>query len=370
MKRRDFAIDTSHKEKKVKILVTGGAGFIGSAVIRKILRESNDSVVNVDKLTYAGNLESLSEVVDEMHLRTRYAFEQADICDGEKMRQIFATHKPDIVMHLAAESHVDRSIDGPGEFIQTNIVGTFQLLQAARNYYQELGEEQKRRFRLHHISTDEVYGSLGASGFFLETTPYSPNSPYSASKASSDHLVRSWKETFGLPTVVTNCSNNYGPYQFPEKLIPLMVLNGLEGKPLPVYGKGENIRDWLYVDDHAEALLLVAKKGKVGETYNIGGNCEKTNLEVVHTICDLLDEISPNPKIGARRALIKYVTDRPGHDMRYAIDATKIKNELGFAPKESFASGIEKTVRWYLEHASWVKRVQDGSYHRERLGLG
>jgi dTDP-glucose 4,6-dehydratase len=354
----------------MKILVTGGAGFIGSAVIRKILRESNDSVVNVDALTYAGNLDSLTEVTEDPKYKERYAFEQADICNADRLRQIFTQHKPDIVMHLAAESHVDRSIDGPGQFIQTNIVGTFNMLQAARNYWNELPQDKKQSFRFHHISTDEVYGSLGATGLFMETTPYHPNSPYSASKASSDHLVRAWKETFGLPTVVTNCSNNYGPYQFPEKLIPLVTLNGLEGKTLPVYGKGDNIRDWLFVDDHAEALILVAKKGKVGETYNIGGNCEKTNLEVVHTICDILDELAPNPQIGPRRSLIKFVTDRPGHDMRYAIDASKIKRELGFDPKETFDTGIRKTVKWYLENSKWVQRVQDGSYKRERLGLG
>ena len=267
----------------MKILVTGGAGFIGSAVIRKILRESDDQVVNVDKLTYAGNLESLKEVTDDLRFCSRYMFEQADICDHERMRQIFVNHQPDLVMHLAAESHVDRSIDGPGAFIQTNIFGTFNLLQVARGYYAELKDEKKRAFRLHHISTDEVYGSLGTTGLFSETTSYHPNSPYSASKASSDHLVRAWLETFGLPTVVTNCSNNYGPYQFPEKLIPLITLNALEGKPLPVYGTGENVRDWLYVDDHAEALLLVAKKGRIGETYNIGGNCEKTNISIVRS---------------------------------------------------------------------------------------
>ena len=350
------------------ILVTGGAGFIGSAVVRKLLRDTNDFVVNVDKLTYAGNRDSVAELA-EKHA-ARYAFEHADICDAERMNGIFSKYKPDLVMHLAAESHVDRSIDGPGEFIQTNIFGTYTLLQAARSYWQNLSDDKKQGFRLHHISTDEVYGTLGKTGLFTETTPYSPNSPYSASKASSDHLVRAWKETYGLPTIVTNCSNNYGPYHFPEKLIPLVILNGLSGKHLPVYGAGDNIRDWLYVEDHAEALVLVAKKGRIGETYNIGGNCERTNLDVVHAICDLLDELAPDQKIGARRSLIKFVADRPGHDKRYAIDASKIKKELGFAPKETFETGLKKTVTWYLENKPWVQRVLDGSYKMERLGLG
>ena len=350
------------------ILVTGGAGFIGSAVVRKLLRDTNDFVVNVDKLTYAGNRDSVAELA-EKHA-ARYAFEHADICDAERMTGIFSKYKPDLVMHLAAESHVDRSIDGPGEFIQTNIFGTYTLLQAARSYWQNLSDDKKQGFRLHHISTDEVYGTLGKTGLFTETTPYSPNSPYSASKASSDHLVRAWKETYGLPTIVTNCSNNYGPYHFPEKLIPLMILNGLSGKHLPVYGAGDNIRDWLYVEDHAEALVLVAKKGRIGETYNIGGNCERTNLDVVHAICDLLDELAPDQKIGPRRSLIKFVADRPGHDKRYAIDASKIKKELGFAPKETFETGLKKTVTWYLENKPWVQRVLDGSYKMERLGLG
>ena len=350
------------------ILVTGGAGFIGSAVVRKLLRDTNDFVVNVDKLTYAGNRDSVAELA-EKHA-ARYAFEHADICDAERMAGIFSKYKPDLVMHLAAESHVDRSIDGPGEFIQTNIFGTYTLLQAARSYWQNLSDDKKQGFRLHHISTDEVYGTLGKTGLFTETTPYSPNSPYSASKASSDHLVRAWKETYGLPTIVTNCSNNYGPYHFPEKLIPLVILNGLSGKHLPVYGAGDNIRDWLYVEDHAEALVLVAKKGRIGETYNIGGNCERTNLDVVHAICDLLDELAPDQKIGARRSLIKFVADRPGHDKRYAIDASKIKKELGFAPKETFETGLKKTVTWYLENKPWVQRVLDGSYKMERLGLG
>lgn len=350
------------------VLVTGGAGFIGSAVVRKLLADTTDFVVNVDKLTYAGNLDSVASAVKKHP--DRYAFEQVDICDGERVSALFTKYKPDFVMHLAAESHVDRSIDGPGEFIQTNIFGTYTMLQAARAYWQGLGEDKKKTFRLHHISTDEVYGSLGATGLFTETTPYSPNSPYSASKASSDHLVRAWKETYGLPTIVTNCSNNYGPYHFPEKLIPLMILNGLTGKNLPVYGTGDNIRDWLFVEDHAEALVLVAKKGRVGETYNIGGNCERTNLDVVHAICDLLDELAPDAKIGRRRSLIKFVADRPGHDKRYAIDATKIKRELGFSPRETFESGLKKTVQWYLDNQPWVKRVLDGSYKLERLGLG
>ncbi|MBM4254013.1 MAG: dTDP-glucose 4,6-dehydratase [Deltaproteobacteria bacterium] len=350
------------------VLVTGGAGFIGSAVVRKLLNDTTDFVVNVDKLTYAGNLDSVAQAAKKHP--DRYAFEQVDICDGARVAAVFAKYKPDYVMHLAAESHVDRSIDGPGEFIQTNIFGTYTMLQAARAYWQELGEDKKKAFRLHHISTDEVYGSLGATGLFTETTPYSPNSPYSASKASSDHLVRAWKETYGLPTIVTNCSNNYGPYHFPEKLIPLMILNGLAGKNLPVYGTGDNIRDWLFVEDHAEALVLVAKKGRVGETYNIGGNCERTNLDVVHAICDLLDELAPDAKIGRRRALIKFVADRPGHDKRYAIDASKIKRELGFSPKETFETGLKKTVQWYLDNQPWVKRVLDGSYKLERLGLG
>lgn len=353
----------------MKIVVTGGAGFIGSAVIRRILATTDDEVVNIDKLTYAGNLDSLATMADNPSYQDRYFFERADICDLTELRRIFDTHKPDAVMHLAAESHVDRSIDGPTEFIETNIVGTFNMLQASRSYWNELSDVKKRRFKFHHISTDEVYGSLGSEGLFTETTSYSPNSPYSASKASSDHLVRAWKETFGFPTVVTNCSNNYGPYQFPEKLIPLMTLNSLEGKSLPVYGKGDNIRDWLYVDDHADALLLVLKEGKVGETYNIGGNCEKTNLEVVHTICDILDELAPNKEIGSRRSLIKFVTDRPGHDMRYAIDASKIKSDLGFEPKETFETGIRKTIQWYLDNPNWVERVLDGSYQKERLGL-
>lgn len=358
----------------MKILVTGGAGFIGSAVIRHLINDTNHSVVNVDKLTYAGNLESLASVSKN----GRYAFEQVDICDANEIKRVFEQHQPDAVMHLAAESHVDRSIDGPGEFMQTNIIGTYTLLEEARSYWQGLPESQKAVFKLHHISTDEVYGDLphpdthscdneqGELQLFTETTAYKPSSPYSASKASSDHLVRAWHRTYGFPTVITNCSNNYGPYHFPEKLIPLMILNALDGKPLPVYGKGNQIRDWLYVEDHARALVKVASEGQVGETYNIGGHNEKQNIEVVTTICDILDELVPNNS--SYKELITYVEDRPGHDMRYAIDSTKIKNDLGWIPQETFESGIRKTVQWYLDNQEWCQRVQDGSYQRERLG--
>ncbi len=350
-----------------KILVTGGAGFIGSAVIRFLIEETDHEIVNVDKLTYAGNLESLANVADN----PRYRFCQVDICDAERIGQLFTEHCPDIVMHLAAESHVDRSIDGPAQFIQSNIVGTYVLLEAARRYWSGLDEAAKAGFRFHHISTDEVYGALGESGLFTEQTSYDPSSPYSASKASSDHLVRAWHRTYGLPVLVTNCSNNYGPYQFPEKLIPLVTLNALEGKPLPIYGKGDQIRDWLYVDDHARALYRVVTDGRVGETYNIGGHNEKTNLEVVKTICAILDELKPEHPNGIARYqdLITHVTDRPGHDRRYAIDAGKIADELGWTPQETFTSGIRKTVQWYLDNPEWWRRVQDGSYQRERLGL-
>jgi dTDP-glucose 4,6-dehydratase len=349
----------------VKILVTGGAGFIGSAVVRHIINNTQDTVVNVDKLTYAGNLESLAEVSEN----NRYYFEHADICDKAAMERIFATHQPDAVMHLAAESHVDRSITGPAAFIETNIVGTYVLLEAARGYWNELDADKKQAFRFHHISTDEVYGDLPhpdevAAGnvlpLFTEKTAYAPSSPYSASKASSDHLVRAWLRTYGFPTIVTNCSNNYGPYHFPEKLIPLVILNALEGKALPIYGKGDQIRDWLYVEDHARALYTVVTQGEVGETYNIGGHNEKKNLDVVHTICDLLDEIVP--KEGSYRNQLTYVADRPGHDRRYAIDAAKISNELGWEPQETFESGIRKTVEWYLNNTQWVENVKSGAY--------
>ncbi|HLU78651.1 MAG TPA: dTDP-glucose 4,6-dehydratase [Burkholderiaceae bacterium] len=353
----------------MKILVTGGAGFIGSAVVRHLIQNTKDSVVNVDKLTYAGNLESLVSVSDD----PRYAFEKVDICDAAEVARVFREHQPDAVMHLAAESHVDRSIDGPAAFIQTNIVGTYTLLEAAREYWRGLSGEKRERFRFHHISTDEVYGDLeGPDDLFVETTPYAPSSPYSASKASSDHLVRAWRRTYGLPTIVTNCSNNYGPYHFPEKLIPLVILNALEGKPLPIYGKGDQVRDWLFVEDHARALCLVLKEGVVGETYNIGGHNEKRNIEVVRSICALLEELHPQKPGGVARYedLITFVADRPGHDLRYAIDASKIQRELGWTPQETFDSGLRKTVQWYLENQAWCRHVQDGSYQRERLGAG
>ncbi|MEX0445166.1 dTDP-glucose 4,6-dehydratase [Xenorhabdus sp. SGI246] len=351
-----------------RILITGGAGFIGSAVVRHIINHTEDSVVVVDSLTYAGNLESLAPVAGH----PRYAFERVDICHRDALDHIFQQYQPDAVMHLAAESHVDRSIDGPAAFIETNIIGTYTLLEAARMFWQQLDQDKQAAFRFHHISTDEVYGDLhGDEGFFTETTPYAPSSPYSASKASSDHLVRAWRRTYGLPTVITNCSNNYGPYHFPEKLIPLMILNALAGKPLPVYGKGEQIRDWLYVEDHARALHLVVTRARPGETYNIGGHNERRNIDVVETICQLLEELRPEKPVGVAfyRELITYVTDRPGHDMRYAIDAAKIERELGWTPQETFESGIRKTVQWYLENEGWWRSVQDGSYAGERLGL-
>ncbi|MFP0967850.1 dTDP-glucose 4,6-dehydratase [Acinetobacter baumannii] len=350
----------------MKILVTGGAGFIGSAVIRNIIKNTQDEVLNIDKLTYAGNRESLSEI----DTSPRYHFQQVDICDGEQLTEIFKYFKPDAVMHLAAESHVDRSIDGPAEFITTNIVGTYTLLEVARKYWLQLNEEKRASFKFHHISTDEVYGDLeGTTDLFTETTSYAPSSPYSASKASSDHLVRAWHRTYGLPTVVTNCSNNYGPYHFPEKLIPLVILNALDGKAIPIYGKGDQIRDWLYVEDHAKALYKVVTEGKVGETYNIGGHNEKQNIEVVKIICKILDELKPQDNNQPYETLIIFVKDRPGHDLRYAIDASKIAKDLGWKPEETFETGIRKTVEWYLNNLEWCRRVQDGSYQRERLGV-
>ena len=348
----------------MKIIVTGGAGFIGSAVIRQYINDTEHEVINLDALTYAGNLESLTEV----SANPRYSFEQVDIRDRDEVQHVFDQYHPDAIMHLAAESHVDRSIDGPADFILTNIVGTYNLLDVAKQYWDSLEGDKKSQFRFHHVSTDEVYGDLEATGYFTEETAYDPSSPYSASKASSDHLVRAWHRTYGFPVVVTNCSNNYGAYQFPEKLIPLVTLNALEGKPLPIYGKGDQIRDWLHVDDHARALRLVLEKGRTGETYNIGGHNEKTNLDVVKTICKLLDKLVPDSPNIPHESLITYVTDRPGHDLRYAIDADKIAAELGWMPEETFESGIEKTIYWYLENSEWCQHVQDGSYQRERLG--
>lgn len=355
----------------MKFLVTGGAGFIGSAVVRHIIKNTENSVVNVDKLTYAGNLSSVAEVSN----CPRYIFEHADICDATTMASLFEKHQPDAVMHLAAESHVDRSIDGPAAFIETNILGTYTLLEATRNYWKELTEDRKLSFRFHHISTDEVYGDLhGTDDLFTETTPYAPSSPYSASKASSDHLVRAWYRTYGLPVIVTNCSNNYGPYHFPEKLIPLVILNALASKPLPVYGKGNQIRDWLYVEDHARALYKVVTEGVVGETYNIGGHNEKQNIEVVQTLCSILEELVPVKNatldIPSYESLITYVQDRPGHDLRYAIDASKIEHELGWKPEETFETGLRKTVQWYLDNKDWWQAVLDGRYKLERLGQG
>lgn len=349
----------------LKVIVTGGAGFIGSALIRYLIRETDVEVMNLDKLTYAGNPASLREVEDS----PRYHFTRADICDGAAVRKLFREFRPDAIMHLAAESHVDRSIDGPLEFVRTNVLGTATLLDAALEYWKTLPEDRKQAFRFQHISTDEVYGSLGATGLFTEKTPYDPRSPYSASKASSDHMVRAWHHTFGLPVLLSNCSNNYGPYHFPEKLIPLVILNALDGKSLPIYGKGENIRDWLFVEDHARALWLIDRQGKVGETYNIGGRNERTNLQVVQAICRILDELRPKAT-GSYADQIAFVADRPGHDLRYAIDADKLRNELGWEPRENFDSGLRLTVKWYLENDWWWRPIREGKYSGERLGKG
>ena len=353
----------------MKYLITGGAGFIGSAVIRYIINNTECHVLNLDKLTYAGNLESLEKIEKS----DRYKFVKADICDAKALTSIFSEYQPDIVMHLAAESHVDRSIDGPFNFVETNIVGTYQMLQASRNFYSSLGDDKKTSFRFHHISTDEVYGDLeGTSELFTETTAYAPSSPYSATKAGSDHLVRAWHRTFGLPVVITNCSNNYGPFQFPEKLIPLIILNALSGKPLPVYGAGHQIRDWLHVDDHACALVKVATEANIGETYNIGGNNEVKNIDVVRALCTLLEELAPIKPTGVEyySDLITFVDDRPGHDGRYAVDASKIHKDLGWSPRETFNTGLRKTVEWYLDNQIWWKRVLDDEYRSDRSSKG
>lgn len=347
----------------MRVLVTGGAGFIGSAVARRFIAHGCDDILVFDKLTYAGNLDSLTPIAGN----PRYRFVRGDICDQVAVRRVFAEFRPDAILHLAAESHVDRSIDGPAAFIETNVVGTFVMLDAALDYWRTLDKNAANRFRFMHISTDEVFGTLGDTGLFHEGTPYAPNSPYSASKAGSDHLVRAWRETYGLPTIVTNCSNNYGPYHFPEKLIPLTILNALEGKPLPVYGRGQNVRDWLFVDDHAAALMLVAHEGLVGESYNVGGRNEMKNVDVVEQICAILDELRPRAA-GPHRDLISFVVDRPGHDLRYAIDCTKIERELGWRPTETFETGLRKTVRWYLDNKAWWQAIRDGKYRGERLG--
>ena len=348
----------------MRILITGGAGFIGSNLVRHIIETTEHSVLNVDALTYAGNLHSLNDIKDN----TRYQFSQVDICDAKQVEKAFQAFQPDWVMHLAAESHVDRSIDGPGAFIETNVIGTFNLLQSARSHYEALAGDAKAKFRFLHVSTDEVYGSLGETGLFKETTPYDPHSPYSASKASSDHLVRAWADTYGLPVLITNCSNNYGPFQFPEKLIPVVILKALRGEDIPVYGKGINIRDWLYVKDHADALYTVISKGKPGETYNIGGYNERKNIDIVELLCELLDELKPREDRKSYREQITFVTDRPGHDLRYAIDASKIKRDLGWTPKQDHSSGFRKTVEWYLDNTAWTQQILDGSYKLERLG--
>ena len=349
----------------MKVLVTGGAGFIGSAVIRRLLGTKTAAVVNVDKLTYAATPEALETSSED----PGYAFERVDICDGPALKAVFTRHRPSAVMHLAAESHVDRSIDDAGDFIQTNVVGSYRLLETATAYWRDLEGAAQARFRFHHISTDEVFGALGAEGHFTEETPYQPNSPYAASKAASDHLVRAWNRTYGLPVVTSNCSNNYGPYQFPEKLIPLMIINALKGKALPVYGKGENIRDWLHVEDHARALITVLSEGRSGETYNVGGDSEERNIDVVGRICDLVDELAPREADEPRRALITFVTDRPGHDLRYAVDSSKLRAELGWRPQETFASGLRKTVEWYLAREDWWQAILERRYQGERLGL-
>ncbi|HPC51248.1 MAG TPA: dTDP-glucose 4,6-dehydratase [Candidatus Cloacimonas acidaminovorans] len=354
-----------------RVIVTGGAGFIGANYLHTLFADPSftGKILNIDKLTYAGNLESLQDL-EAKYGNSRYFFEQADICDAPKMKEIMHQFQPDTIVHFAAESHVDRSIDGPMEFVQTNLVGTATLLNSALEYYRTLDEEAKKRFRFHNVSTDEVFGSLGENGMFTEETPYDPSSPYSASKAGSDHLVRAWQRTFGLPISISNCSNNYGPYQFPEKLIPLMILNCLAHQPLPVYGKGINVRDWLFVTDHCEAINIIIRKGKVGETYNIGGHNEMKNIDIVTTICKILDEMEPSKKLKSYTELITFVQDRPGHDLRYAIDATKIEKELGWKPAETFATGIRKTVAWYLENKQWWQNIQNNKYRQERLGIG